>query len=92
MQAIGATALIDAAQGGTVTDVGGAQVTFPPNSFVTQDGVPVTGEVTVAITPLNRHQCGRHRYRVPMARQCEYCSILRFLEAMIRRYVDRGFP
>ena len=53
LKAVAATAQLDAAEGGTISDASGAQVTFPANAFVTKDGQPVSGEVTVTITPIN---------------------------------------
>jgi hypothetical protein len=53
MKAVAATAQLDSAEGGTISDASGAQVTFPANAFITKEGQPVTGEVTVTITPIN---------------------------------------
>jgi hypothetical protein len=53
MKVVAATAQLDSAEGGTISDDSGAQVTFPANAFVTKDGQPITGEVTVTITPIN---------------------------------------
>ena len=39
---------VDAETGG-VLDFGRVKLTFPPNAFVTEDGTPVTGDVTVSV-------------------------------------------
>lgn len=45
--------LSDSSAGGTVTGPLGARVVFPPNAVVDERGNPVTGAVTVEMTPLN---------------------------------------
>lgn len=40
---------VNAANGGTITGAKGTTVTFPPNAFITFNGTPVTGNVTVQL-------------------------------------------
>jgi hypothetical protein len=47
------TGEVDATAGGTVSDPSGAAVTFPPGSLVTRAGGAVTGQVDVALAPLD---------------------------------------
>lgn len=47
------SAVFNAAEGGVVSVIGGAEVTFPANGFVDADGQPYNGQVVVASTYLN---------------------------------------
>jgi len=53
MVPVTATATIDAAVGGRITDNAGATANFPAGMFVGADGRPATGAVTVTLAPLD---------------------------------------
>ncbi len=53
MKAVSTTVNLDSSSGGTINDPSGAQVVFPAGAFVTKAGAPVSGTVTVNVTPIN---------------------------------------